>query len=78
MFGAPFGAFTGWGKSLTESLARRLIVPLNGAGGVGSTTPPDFSCASASVDAEEVIIQPRAATAQNTVPPNAQKNARLK
>src|SRR5262245_51391137 len=39
-FGAPFGAWTGCGKSLLESLARRLIAPLNGAGGSGNTVPP--------------------------------------
>src|SRR5262245_21927621 len=40
MFGAPAGAFTGCGKSDFESLARRSMVPLNGWGGFGSTSPP--------------------------------------
>src|SRR5262249_43540261 len=40
MFGAPAGAFTGCGKSDFESLARRLMVPRNGWGGLGSTSPP--------------------------------------
>src|SRR5262245_15906527 len=40
MFGAPAGAFTGCGKSDFESLARKLIVPRNGWGGFGSTSPP--------------------------------------
>src|SRR6516165_6877096 len=40
MFGAPAGAFTGCGKSDFESLARRLMVPRNGWGGFGSTSPP--------------------------------------
>ena len=39
MFGAPAGALTGCGKSLFESFARRLIVPLNGCGGTGNTVP---------------------------------------
>ena len=37
MFGAPFGAWTGCGKSGFESFARTAICPLNGAGGTGST-----------------------------------------
>ena len=40
MFGAPAGAFTGCGKSAFESFARRLMVPRNGWGGLGSTSPP--------------------------------------
>src|SRR5215831_13289439 len=40
MFGAPAGAFTGCGKSDFDSLARRLMVPRNGWGGFGSTSPP--------------------------------------
>src|SRR5262245_21827603 len=43
MLGAPLGAWTGWGKSDFESLAFRPIVPLNGAGGVGSTSWADES-----------------------------------
>src|SRR5262245_56971066 len=38
MLGAPLGAWTGWGKSVFESLAFRPIAPLNGAGGAGSTS----------------------------------------
>src|SRR5262245_24456267 len=37
MFGAPFGAWTGCGKSDFESFARTATCPLNGAGGTGST-----------------------------------------
>src|SRR5262245_2097470 len=41
--GAPLGACTGCGKSDFESLARRLIVPLNGGGGGGRTVPATAS-----------------------------------
>src|SRR5271166_194210 len=36
-FGAPFGAWTGCGKSLFDSFARKLMIPWNGWGGAGST-----------------------------------------
>src|SRR5271165_2484645 len=36
-FGAPLGAFTGWGKSDFESAVVRPMTPLNGGGGEGRT-----------------------------------------
>src|SRR5262245_9005746 len=44
MFGAPLGAWIGWGKSDFESFARRSIVPRNGCGGLGSTSPAEGDC----------------------------------
>jgi hypothetical protein len=45
MFGAPFGAMTGLGKSDFESLTLNPIWPLNGPGATGST-----SCAATPVN----------------------------
>src|SRR5262245_57505407 len=74
MFGAPFGAWTGCGKSDFESLARRLMVPWNGWGGSGSTVPTlggslafgvVFSWAVAS--RPEAVSQPSRAPAASSV-----------
>src|SRR5262249_7591601 len=66
MFGAPAGAFTGCGKSDFESLARRLMAPRNGWGGVGSTAPPGGGGAglsSATANRPDAVNQPSSAPA---------------